>query len=133
MNAAIERLEQKDYYVADIGQAAFGRKEIAIAETEMPGLMALREEYGDEQPLRGHPPRAGGEPQPLEVDPLMCRVLVHQHITFFGLGKNVGIVDLPEDFRDLDAFPDRDWPATLHCFSPPGVGFGLFHGRDCNG
>lgn len=42
-----------DYKIADIGLAAWGRKEIAIAETEMPGLMALREEYGAEQPLKG--------------------------------------------------------------------------------
>ncbi|SEC61579.1 adenosylhomocysteinase [Rhizobiales bacterium GAS191] len=43
----------KDYVVKDIGLAAFGRKEIAIAETEMPGLMAVREEYGAKQPLKG--------------------------------------------------------------------------------
>jgi adenosylhomocysteinase len=42
-----------DYHVKDIGLAAFGRKEISIAETEMPGLMAVREEYGAEQPLKG--------------------------------------------------------------------------------
>src|SRR5919205_320901 len=42
-----------DYIVADIGLAGFGRKEIAIAETEMPGLMAVREEYGPSQPLKG--------------------------------------------------------------------------------
>jgi adenosylhomocysteinase len=42
-----------DYHVADIKQADFGRKEIAIAETEMPGLMALREEYKGRQPLKG--------------------------------------------------------------------------------
>src|SRR5208283_3516551 len=42
-----------DYAVSDIGLAEWGRKEIAIAETEMPGLMATREEYGVEQPLRG--------------------------------------------------------------------------------
>jgi adenosylhomocysteinase len=53
VNAVIEQLQQHDYYVADIGQAAFGRKEIAIAETEMPGLMALRAEYRDERPLQG--------------------------------------------------------------------------------
>jgi adenosylhomocysteinase len=53
VNAVIEELKKHDYYVADIEQAGFGRKEIAIAETEMPGLMALREEYRDEQPLRG--------------------------------------------------------------------------------
>jgi adenosylhomocysteinase len=42
-----------DYKVADITLAAWGRKEIAIAETEMPGLMSLRTEFGKEQPLRG--------------------------------------------------------------------------------
>jgi adenosylhomocysteinase len=42
-----------DYVVKDLGLADWGRKEIAIAETEMPGLMATREEYGPEQPLRG--------------------------------------------------------------------------------
>ena len=42
-----------DYVVKDINLADFGRKEIAIAETEMPGLMAVREEYGARQPLKG--------------------------------------------------------------------------------
>ncbi len=42
-----------DYKVADITLAEWGRKEIAIAETEMPGLMALRKEHKDQQPLRG--------------------------------------------------------------------------------
>ena len=42
-----------DYKVADIGLAEWGHKEIAIAENEMPGLMALREEYGARQPLKG--------------------------------------------------------------------------------
>lgn len=42
-----------DYKVADIGLADWGLKEIAIAETEMPGLMALREEYGESKPLAG--------------------------------------------------------------------------------
>lgn len=42
-----------DYKVADISQAEWGRKEITIAEHEMPGLMALREEYGNAQPLKG--------------------------------------------------------------------------------
>jgi adenosylhomocysteinase len=42
-----------DYVVKDIGLAEWGRKEMAIAETEMPGLMATREEFGPEQPLRG--------------------------------------------------------------------------------
>jgi adenosylhomocysteinase len=45
--------KSNDYQVADLRQADFGRKEIAIAETEMPGLMALREEYRNKQPLKG--------------------------------------------------------------------------------
>jgi adenosylhomocysteinase len=53
MNAVIEELKKNDYYVADIEQAEFGRKEIAIAETEMPGLMDLREELCASQPLKG--------------------------------------------------------------------------------
>ena len=43
----------QDYIVKDISLADFGRKEIEIAETEMPGLMALREEFGDSKPLKG--------------------------------------------------------------------------------
>ena len=42
-----------DYKVADISLAEWGRKEINIAETEMPGLMSLREEFGESQPLKG--------------------------------------------------------------------------------
>ncbi len=42
-----------DYKVADIGLAEFGRKEISLAEVEMPGLMQTREEFGDSQPLKG--------------------------------------------------------------------------------
>ncbi|MBL8225169.1 MAG: adenosylhomocysteinase, partial [Chromatiales bacterium] len=42
-----------DYHVADLGLAEWGRKEIRIAETEMPGLMAVREEYAARQPLKG--------------------------------------------------------------------------------
>jgi adenosylhomocysteinase len=44
---------EPDYVVKDIGLAAWGRKEIDIAQTEMPGLMATREEFGQRQPLRG--------------------------------------------------------------------------------
>ena len=43
----------EDFKVKDMGTAEWGLKEIAIAETEMPGLMALREEYGDSKPLQG--------------------------------------------------------------------------------
>jgi adenosylhomocysteinase len=52
MTAAAQAVEN-DYKVKDISLADWGRKEIAIAETEMPGLMALRTEYGAEQPLKG--------------------------------------------------------------------------------
>ena len=46
-------LKIKDYLVADINLSDFGRKEIAIAETEMPGLMAIRKEYASKKPLKG--------------------------------------------------------------------------------
>jgi len=46
-------MSTNDYKVADISLADWGRKEINIAETEMPGLMSLREEFGDKQPLKG--------------------------------------------------------------------------------
>ena len=52
MNAVVEN-NFSDYKGADISLADWGRKEISIAETEMPGLMALREEFGKEQPLKG--------------------------------------------------------------------------------
>ena len=43
----------EDFKVKDISLAEFGRKEISIAESEMPGLMALREEYQGKSPLKG--------------------------------------------------------------------------------
>ena len=51
--AASEQLTNSDCVIADLGLAPWGRKEIAIAETEMPGLMAIREEYAKSQPLKG--------------------------------------------------------------------------------
>ncbi|HET6801792.1 MAG: adenosylhomocysteinase [Betaproteobacteria bacterium] len=53
MNAVNETERFADYAIADLTLAEWGRKEIAIAETEMPGLMAIREEFAPEQPLRG--------------------------------------------------------------------------------
>ena len=50
-----------DYIVKDIALADFGRKELIIAETEMPGLMALREEFGTAKPLKGA--RIAGSPR----------------------------------------------------------------------
>ena len=52
MNAILEQTT-KDYYVADMKLADWGRKEIKIAETEMPGLMAIRDEFAKAQPLKG--------------------------------------------------------------------------------
>src|SRR5437868_4277521 len=51
--AAKPKLAPTDYIVKDIGLADFGRKELSLAETEMPGLMATREEYGPKQTLKG--------------------------------------------------------------------------------
>ncbi len=53
MSSEAVAIQQPDYKVADISLADWGRKEIAIAETEMPGLMALRKEYEGKQPLAG--------------------------------------------------------------------------------
>ena len=46
-------VNEADYVVKDIALADFGRKELDIAETEMPGLMALRDEFGEAKPLKG--------------------------------------------------------------------------------
>ena len=53
MNAVVSPARKQDYVVADLSLADWGRKEMVIAETEMPGLMAIREEYSGEQPLKG--------------------------------------------------------------------------------
>jgi adenosylhomocysteinase len=53
MSAASKTAKPNDYIIADIGLADWGRKELNIAETEMPGLMAIREEFANEQPLKG--------------------------------------------------------------------------------
>jgi adenosylhomocysteinase len=53
MSAVLKPVQFNDFHVADLSLAAFGRKEIRIAETEMPGLMAIRDEYAAAQPLKG--------------------------------------------------------------------------------
>ncbi|MGC3983604.1 MAG: adenosylhomocysteinase [Pseudorhodoferax sp.] len=58
--ASSKQLLNTDCAIADLGLAAWGRKEIAIAETEMPGLMAIREEFAKSQPLKGA--RIAGSP-----------------------------------------------------------------------
>ena len=51
--AKVAAAAAEDFQIADIGLAAWGRKELTIAETEMPGLMAIREEFTKSQPLKG--------------------------------------------------------------------------------
>jgi adenosylhomocysteinase len=53
MSAVLKEVRTQDYVIADMSQADWGRKEIRIAETEMPGLMAIREEFAKAQPLKG--------------------------------------------------------------------------------
>lgn len=53
MNARVNAPVHTDCIIADISLAGWGRKEIRIAETEMPGLMAVREEFAAQQPLKG--------------------------------------------------------------------------------
>ncbi|WP_297907849.1 adenosylhomocysteinase [Thiomonas sp.] len=53
MNAVASNASPTDYVVADLGLSEWGRREIRIAETEMPGLMAIRDEFAAQQPLRG--------------------------------------------------------------------------------
>jgi adenosylhomocysteinase len=53
MSAVLKPIKNQDYEIADLGLAAWGRKELNIAQTEMPGLMAIREEFAKAQPLKG--------------------------------------------------------------------------------
>jgi adenosylhomocysteinase len=53
MNAVVKPIHNQDYAIADLSLADWGRKELRIAETEMPGLMAIREEFAKAQPLKG--------------------------------------------------------------------------------
>ena len=53
MSAVLTPIQNQDYEIADLSLAPWGRKELLIAQTEMPGLMAIREEYAKAQPLKG--------------------------------------------------------------------------------
>jgi adenosylhomocysteinase len=53
MSAVLKPIKNQDYEIADLSLASWGQKEIAIAETEMPGLMAIREEFAKKKPLKG--------------------------------------------------------------------------------
>src|SRR5438105_4185763 len=51
--SVLKPVKPQDYVIADLGLAPWGRKELNIAQTEMPGLMAIREEFAKSQPLKG--------------------------------------------------------------------------------
>ena len=53
MNAVLKPIKNQDYEIADLSLAPWGRKELNIAQTEMPGLMAIRDEFAKAQPLKG--------------------------------------------------------------------------------
>ncbi len=53
MSAVLKPIKNQDYAIADLSLAAWGRKELNIAQTEMPGLMSIREEFAKAQPLKG--------------------------------------------------------------------------------
>jgi adenosylhomocysteinase len=53
MSTQTAEQQEQDFHVADLSLADWGRKEIRIAETEMPGLVSIRNKYADEQPLKG--------------------------------------------------------------------------------
>ena len=53
MSAVLKPIKNQDYAIADLSLAAWGRKELNIAQTEMPGLMSIREEFTRSQPLKG--------------------------------------------------------------------------------
>ena len=69
-----------DYIVKDIALADFGRKELDIAETEMPGLMALRKEYGESKPLTGS--RIVGSLHMTIQTAVLIETYVGHHVTF---------------------------------------------------
>ena len=93
-----------DYVIADISLAEFGRKEINLAEGEMPGLMATREEYGASQPLKGA--RIAGS---LHMT-IQTAVLIGDAIPEIGRlemlrnpGKAVRVPGVCDDFDDAHA------------------------------
>ena len=102
MTAAQKKADSHDYVVKDIGLAEWGRKELAIAETEMPGLMATRAEFGPTQTLKG---TIGGTGWSLTLrgarqygNPM--------HARFQG----VGIVKGEKWVYDYDGYLVPDWP-----------------------
>jgi adenosylhomocysteinase len=99
-----------DYKVADMDLAEWGRKEVAIAETEMPGLMALREEYGAAQPLKG------------------ARIAGCLHMTIQTAVLMETLVDLGAELRwsscNIFSTQDQAAPAMGAAGKPPVAGHG---------
>ena len=91
----------EDYKVKDISEAEFGRKEISIAESEMPGLMALREEYKGKNPLKG------------------ARILGCLHMTIQTAGLIETLVDLGAECRwsSCNIFSTQDHAAAAIAYS----------------
>ena len=101
-----------DFKVADLSLAAFGRKEIQLAEHEMPGLMSIRREFADAQPLRGA--RITGS---LHMT-IQTAVLIE---TLVALGAQ-GRFDLDTDSRSLDRHSERGGGSRTHRpVHPPGL------------
>src|SRR3954447_13012569 len=94
-----------DYVVKDLGLADFGRKEIEIAETEMPGLMALREEFGASKPLKG------------------ARITGSPHITIHNAVVIETLVELGAEVRwaSCNIFSTQDHAAAAVVVGPNGT------------
>lgn len=80
-----------DYIVKDISLADFGRKELSLAETEMPGLMATREEFGPKQPLKGA--RIAGSLHMTAINRWVSHHIVKASATQNVEGENVGVLN----------------------------------------
>src|SRR3954467_15979538 len=94
-----------DYKVADLSLAAFGRKEIQLAEHEMPGLMAVRREYAESQPLRG------------------ARIMGSLHMTIQTAVLIETLVELGADVRwvSCNIFSTQDHAAAAVAVGPKGT------------
>ena len=106
-----------DYKVADLSLAEFGRKEIALAEHEMPGLMALRARYGDTKPLAG------------------ARIAGSLHMTIQTAVLIETLVALGADVRwaSCNIFSTQDHAAAAVVVGPKGTVEAPLEGRDPGG
>jgi len=105
MNAVLKPLHTDQYAVADLSLADWGRKEIKIAETEMPGLMAIREEYRGKRPLKG------------------ARIMGSLHMTIQTAVLIETLVDLGADVRwvSCNSVSTQDHAAAAVAVGPTGT------------